>query len=112
MISVPLTVYFLLYAVFWGGDWNLVIYAFLAGALSKLLLRGFRDASEQIKVERYLITEWKYSPKQARLLWMYAYGDGGHKGYLRALEIYSLTDDQHSQIKLQSDIATEIDVFK
>lgn len=112
MISIPLTLYFFVYAVFLGSDWNPVIYAVIAGVLSKLLLRGFRDASEQIKVESYLITEWKYSPEQARLLWKYAYGDGGHKGYLRALEIYSFTEDQHAQIKLQSDFSTELDVLK
>jgi hypothetical protein len=99
MLSIPALIFFIVMALFFEWGWNNVYMTFFAGAISKWMLRGFRDTSERIKVEYYLMNKHGFTLKQARTLWEYSYANGGHEGYLRVLEIYSLSDEQISKTK-------------
>ena len=91
----------LIWCLFFDLSWKWLGFIFVTGALSKWLLRGFRDNAERERLERYLIQEKGFNSEQAYKLWQEAYsrGDGA------ILKVYSLEDKQLEFIKKNDTIS-------
>lgn len=99
ILSIPTSIFLVVMAIFFGWSWTNLIVVLVCGGIAKMLLRGFRDTAERLKLEHFLVNKHGYTLQQARKFWETAYGDGGGDGYLRVLEVYGLTDEQLSTSK-------------
>ncbi len=86
MASIPVSLGLFIYAAFFDGPWRWLIIALVVGALSKWLLRGFRDNAQRVAIERHLMAMGATQP-QAVDIWHQLYNAGGADGARRAFDL-------------------------
>lgn len=66
------TIYFLVMALFFEGEWQSFFWAFGVGGISKWLARAFEETKQRIAYEAHLVSEG-YTPELAREKWYMEY---------------------------------------
>ncbi len=90
LLSIPVTLGLIVYAVAFGGAWKYVLLSILIGGIGKWFLRGFNDHSERVSVEAYL-TAHGASKEMAGNIWLRLYREGGPAA---ARQVFELDEDE------------------
>ena len=56
LISIPATLGFIVFAIFFKGSWIYFVFSFIFGAVGKSLLSNYNDYSEYLAIRNHLIS--------------------------------------------------------
>lgn len=86
VLSIPVTIGLIIYAMAFGGSWMWALYAFIVGAVAKWAMRGFVDNRHRVQIEQHLMG-LGCTQDEADDVWRRAYAAGGRRGALLLLHI-------------------------